>query len=307
MKISVGLPTHHVDAPDQWCTAEAIAEMASAVESAGAHAVFVTDHPAPDTGFMAKGGHHALDPFVTLSIAAAATSSIRLHFNLAILAYRNPFISAKAIATLDLVSGGRTIVGTGAGYLAAEFAAVGGDFDRRNDVTDESIIAMKAVWTGEPVTMRGMHFDAVDTIALPRPVQRPNPPIWIGGNSNRAMRRAIELADGWNPMPSPARASRMLRTPPIETIDDLAARIDELRTRSADHGRAVPPEVIFTPIGYDMFRGEFPPASQFVDDIAAYSAIGVSALTVNLPGSTRAEWLERVAWLGSEVIPNAAA
>lgn len=302
MKISVGLPTQHVDAPDEWCTAEAITEMARAAEAAGAHAVFVTDHPAPDVKYMARGGHHSLDPFVALTVAAAATTTVRLHFNLAILAYRNPFISAKAIATLDVVSGGRVILGTGAGYLEAEFGAVGGDFAHRNDVTDEAIRAMKAVWSGEPVTMDGLHFDAVDTIALPLPVQRPNPPIWIGGNSNRAIRRAVELADGWNPMPSPASASRMLRTPPIESLDDLARRIGDLRAASEKAGREVPPEVIFTPIGYDMFGNGFPEADQFSQDIAAHAAIGVSALTIMLPGSTRAEWIESVQWLGSEVI-----
>ena len=170
MKISVGLPTHHVDSLEEWCTAEAITEMSQACEAAGADAVFVTDHPAPDVKFLAKGGHHALDPFVALTVASVATSKLRLHFNLAILAYRNPFISAKAIATLDLISNGRVILGTGAGYLAPEFAAVGGDFDSRNDVTDEAIRAMRAVWSGEPVTMAGLHFDAVDTIALPLPV-----------------------------------------------------------------------------------------------------------------------------------------
>ena len=304
MKISVGLPTHHVDAPNEWCSAEAITEMAAAAERAGADAVFVTDHPAPDVKFMAKGGHHALDPFVALTVAATATTSLRLHFNLAILAYRNPFISAKAIATLDLISKGRVILGTGAGYLAPEFAAVGGDFDRRNDVTDEAILAMKAIWSGEPVTMTGLHFDAADTIALPLPVQLPSPPIWIGGNSNRAIRRSVELADGWNPMPSPARASRMLRTPPIETIEDLERRIGDLRIASDKVGREVPPEVIFTPIGYDLFSGSFPDATQFVDDIGAYAEIGVSALTINLPGSTRSEWIESVGWLGAEVIAN---
>jgi probable F420-dependent oxidoreductase len=302
MRISVGLPTHHVDAPQEWCSAEAIAEMSAAIEAAGAWAAFVTDHPAPDVKFMSKGGHHALDPFVTLTVSAMATATLKLHFNLAILAYRNPFVAAKAIATLDVVSNGRVVLGTGAGYLTAEFAAVGADFERRNDVTDESIRALRAVWSGEPVTMQGLHFDAVETVALPLPVQRPHPPIWIGGNSNRAMRRAIELADGWNPMPSPARASRLLRTPPIETIDDLAARIVDLRAASERAGRDVPPEVIFTPIGYDLFAGPFPAAEQFVDDIGRYAAIGVDTLTVVLPGDTRAEWLDSVAWLGADVI-----
>lgn len=302
MKLSVGLPTHMVEMRDEWCSAEAISAMAQAVEAAGAYAVFVTDHPAPDVRFMSKGGHHSLDPFVTLTVAAAATQKVRLHFNLAILAYRNPFISAKGVATLDVVSNGRVILGTGAGYLQPEFNAVGGDFENRNDITDEAINIMKMVWSGEPVTYEGLHFTANETVALPLPVQKPHPPIWIGGNSNRAIRRTVELADGWNPMPSPARASKLLRTPPIETIDDLAKRIGDLRAACEKVGRADVPDVIFTPMGYDFFSGDFPPASQFLDDIAAYSAIGVSCLTINLPGASRAQWLESVNWLGTEVI-----
>ena len=276
--------------------------MAVAAEEAGVDAVFVTDHPAPDVTFMAKGGHHALDPFVALTVAAAATTRVRLHTNLVILAYRNPFISAKAVATLDVVSGGRVIVGTGAGYLEPEFRAVGADFEQRNDVTDEAIDVMKAVWGGEPVTFRGRHFEAVETVALPRPVQRPHPPIWIGGNSNRAMRRAVEHADGWNPMPSPARASRMLRTPPIETLDDLARRVGDLRAACDKAGRVDPPEVIFTPIGAAAFGGEVPGVEQFVDEIAAHAAVGVDALTINLPGDTRSAWIDQVRWFGSEVV-----
>jgi len=302
MKFSMGLPTHHVDQVDEWCSAAAIAEMSAAAEAAGADAVFVTDHPAPDATFMRKGGHHALDPFVTLTVAAIATTKLRLHTNLVIMAYRNPFITAKALATLDVVSNGRTIIGTGAGYLNAEFAAVGADFDKRNAVTDESILAIKALWSGEAVTMEGLHFSAVETVSLPLPVQQPHPPIWIGGNSDRAIRRTVELADGWNPMPSPARASKLLRTPPIESIADLERRIGDLRAASEKAGRADVPEVIFTPIGVDMFRGELPSAQAFVDDMGALAAIGVSTVTVNLPGATRAEWIDNMAWLGADVI-----
>ena len=275
--------------------------MAQAAEAAGLDAVYTTDHPAPDVAYLAGGGHHALDPFVALTVAAAATDRLLLHTNLVILAYRNPFIAAKALATLDVVSGGRLIVGTGAGYLEPEFEAVGGDFEHRNDVTDEAITVLKAIWSGEPVTMSGRHFEAVETVALPLPVQRPHPPIWIGGNSNRALRRAVEMADGWNPMPTPAKAVRKLRTPAIESIDDLAARIGDLREASERAGRAVPPEVIFTPIG-STFSGSTPSAQQFVDDIAAHAAVGVDGLTINLFGATRAEWIDNVRWFGAEVI-----
>jgi hypothetical protein len=127
---------------------------------------------------------------------------------------------------------------------------------------------------------------------------------WQAADVDGRPRWSVELADGWNPMPSPARASRMLRTPPIETIEDLERRIGDLGAASEKAGREIPPEVIFTPIGYDLFSGSFPDAAKFVDDIAAYSAIGVSTLTINLPGDTRAQWIESVEWLGGEVIAN---
>src|SRR3954447_23439839 len=111
MRISLGLPTHKVDAFDELCSAAAIAEIARAAEAGGMHSVFVTEHPIPADPWLASGGHHAPDPLVALSFAAAATTTLRLHTNLLILAYRNPFLSAKAVATLDALSGGRMIVG----------------------------------------------------------------------------------------------------------------------------------------------------------------------------------------------------
>ena len=303
MLVSLGLPTHHVDDAEEWCSAEAIVAMARAAELAQVDAVYVTDHPVPNERFITNAGHHSLDPFVALTVAATATESVRLHTNLVILAYRNPFLSAKALATLDVVSGGRVIVGTGAGYLKPEFAALGVDFDERNDLTDEAIAAMRAVWSGEPVTMSGAHFEAVDSVARPLPVQQPGPPVWIGGNSNRAMRRAVDLADGWNPMPSPKQASRLLRTPPIETVDDLAGRIVDLRRYEEQVGRAEPVDVVFTPIGVDMFRNERPDVEPFVHHLGELAGVGVTGVTINLPGDTRGEWVDNVGWLGEEVLP----
>ena len=96
---------------------------------------------------VGDGGHHALDPFVVLALAAGATERLRLQTNLVIAAYRNPFLLAKAIASLDAVSGGRTIIGIGAGYLDPEYAALGVDMAERNALTDEAIAAMRAAWT----------------------------------------------------------------------------------------------------------------------------------------------------------------
>ncbi len=208
MRVSYGLPTHRVDLGDEFLAPGAIGELARAAEDAGFDAVYTTDHPFPGDDWLAHGGHHALDPLVALSFAAAATSTVLLHTNLFIVAYRNPFLAAKGIATLDVLSGGRMVVGLGAGYLEPEFEALGVPFADRNDRMDEALAALQAAWTGESVTLEGAAFHAPGNTMLPRPVQRPRPPLWIGGNSRRALRRAVESADGWSPFPNPARVRR---------------------------------------------------------------------------------------------------
>src|ERR1700722_1632408 len=149
MKISLGLPTQRVDKLDQFVSAEAIAEMSCAAESAGFDAGFVTEHPFPEKGWMDTGGHHALDPFVALSFSAAPTTTKRR---------LTPLLAAKAVASLDVLSGGRVILGAGTGYPEAEFAALGVDFAERNDLTDEAIVAMKAAWSGKPLSLAGRPF-----------------------------------------------------------------------------------------------------------------------------------------------------
>jgi len=292
VRASLGLPTHRVDG--ELCSSDAIAELAAAAEAAGYDAVFVTDHPFPTDRWLATGGHHALDPFVALSFAAAATTRLRLHTNLLVLAYRNPFIAAKAIASLDALSGGRVIVGIGAGYLAGEFEALGVDYDARNELTDEAVTAMRAAWTGGTVEAEGRGWRAAANTMRPRPVQRPGPPIWVGGNSRRAIRRAVELADGWMPMPSPVGSERRLRTPPITSPAELADRIAYARDHAAALGRTDPLEIVFMPDGLDMFSNADVDARRTIESIEALAAIGVTYLTVTLPGETRREFLDRL-------------
>ena len=292
MRASLGLPTHRVDG--ELCTADANAELAVAAEAAGYDAVFVTDHPFPTDRWLATGGHHALDPFVALSFAATATTRLRLHTNLLVLAYRNPFVSAKAIASLDALSGGRVIVGIGAGYLEGEFEALGVDYGARNELTDEAIAAMRAAWSGATVEADGRGWRAAANTMRPRPAQQPGPPIWVGGNSRRAIRRAVELADGWMPMPSPAGSERRLRTPPITSDADLADRIAYARDHAAAVGRTDPLEIVFMPGGLDMFSNADVDARRTIASIEALAALGVTYLTVTLPGDTRREFLDRL-------------
>jgi len=293
MRVSLGLPTHRLDAPAEFVSGDAVADIARTAEAAGFDAVFVTDHPAPPADWIAGGGHHTLDPFVTLAWAAAATTTLRVQTNLFVPAYRHPLLAAKLVASLDVMSGGRTILGVGAGYLEGEFAALGADFAGRNDLLDDAIRTMRAAWTGEPVA---------GVLSLPRPVQEPGPPIWIGGNSTRAIRRAVELGQGWVPMPSPQKAAKALRTPGLESITDLGQRIKQLRELAAERGRTDPIDVVFMPAGLDMFNKSSPDAARVLEAMTELADIGVTWATVTLPGETRADLLREVERFGSGVI-----
>ncbi|MDT5137749.1 MAG: hypothetical protein QOD58_2011, partial [Mycobacterium sp.] len=143
------LPTQRVQAEAEFVSAAAISDIAQEAQAAGFAAVHLTDHPAPDAKWLDHGGHHALDPFVALSFAAAATSEIRLLTNVYIAAYRNPFLGAKAIQSLQVLSGGRLILGTAAGYLKPEFRSLGIDFDTRGALLDEALDVLAQVLTGE--------------------------------------------------------------------------------------------------------------------------------------------------------------
>src|SRR5437764_293431 len=180
LRFSVGLPTDHVAAADDFVTGEAVMECAKAAEEAGFAACFVTDHPAPDIKWLAGGGHHALDPFVALSFAAAATTRMRVQTHILVLPYRNPLLTAKSVLSLDVLSGGRVILGVASGYLKPEFAALGVDFDERNELTDEAIDVMRRVWTADEVVAEGRHFRTRGTS------MRPHPPHAPGGSPTRS-------------------------------------------------------------------------------------------------------------------------
>ena len=310
MRISLGLPTHRVELADEFVSGAAITELARAAEDGGFDAVYVTEHPFPEAQWLAHGGHHAVDPFVALSFAAAVTTRLKLQTNLVVLAYRNPFLSAKSIASLDALSGGRTIIGIGAGYLEGEFRALGVDPAQRNDLTDEAIRAMTAAWSGEVVEWQGESFNAEGNAMLPRPVQTPRPPLWIGGNSNRAMRRVVELADGWIPMPttgmSQAAVAKRLKTAPLDSAAALKERVARLHQLCADAGRTELPTVAFTPPSLLMSHreGSGPSAQEMVDEAGELAEAGVSQLTISLPAQSRQELLAAIEKYAADVIPQ---
>ncbi len=306
MRVSYGLPTHRVDRPGEFLEAAAVAELAAAAEAAGFAAVHTTDHPFPPHDWVAAGGHHSLDPLVALAVAAGATTRLRLQTHLLVAAYRNPFLMAKGVATLDVLSGGRTIVGLGTGYLEDEFAALGVPFSDRNARVDEAIAAMRAAWRGEATTFEGRFFRAAGNAMLPRPSQDPHPPLWIGGNSRRAIRRAVELGDGWCPFPARAGLAAHTRTATMDSTESLAAGIEAARRLAAEVGRASPLTVCFAPDGLGMGSTRPLDPERVLGSLRELAGLGVDWVTVALPGETRDEQLAAVEELGRTVLAGLA-
>ena len=234
---------------NRWCEGAGIGDVARLVEDAGFDAFSMSEHPYPDREWLARGGHHAFDPFVSLSFAAAAATRIRLLTYILVSGYRNPYLTAKAAASFDLLCGGRFTLGTAAGYLKAEFEALGADFDRRGALLDEAIAAWKATWAG--VDHDGPEFGARGHVALPPPLTTGGPPIWIGGNGAAAQRRVVEIADGWMPMAASGEMAAITRARPLEDIDTLASWIGAVNKRRAELGRERA-DVAFVPFEADL-------------------------------------------------------
>jgi len=180
-----------------------IRRVAEACDRSGFFYVAVSDHVAVPRSHAAAMSTVWYDTVATLGFLAAATRQVRLLSYVWVAPYRHPLVTAKAFATLDALSGGRVILGVGAGHLEAEFAALGVDFTRRGALLDEAIDAVTAAFTAEYPRHDGPRWPLRDLGQRPRPVQQPRPPIWVGGSTKAALRRAAERADGWLPQGVP--------------------------------------------------------------------------------------------------------
>ena len=289
MKVSIILPVDHVQYGNEFIGQDAVIELAGAVEAAGFDACAVTDHPVPSAAWLDSGGHYAQDPFVMLAMIAAVTRRIRLQTFLLVLPYRNPFIMARSVASLDASSGGRVILAVGAGYLKGEFHALGADFARRNEACDEAIDAMVTAWTNDEFSFEGTGYSARSHRILPRPLQQPHPPIWVGGNSKQAIRRAVDKCQGWVPFYAPGAAAKNNRTAEMSGVEDYKARLDYLRDYARDAGRPVPQDLVaptFTAWREDSDN------QGFRDDLARCADMGANWAVVTAPGTTRKAWID---------------
>jgi probable F420-dependent oxidoreductase len=213
--------------------------LARAIEERGFDSLAIAEHthipasresPYPFGGELPSIYYRTLDPFVTLAAAAAVTSRIQLFTGIALLIQRDPIITAKETASIDLISGGRFVFGVGAGWNIEELRDHGTDPKTRGALLDERIEAIKALWTTEPAEYHGKYVDFDPSYSRPKPVQQPHPPIFIGGDSDATVKRVIRRDAGWvsNPLP----------------VESLTKRIDQIRDGA---GRDVPLAMCGTP------------------------------------------------------------
>ena len=254
------------------------------------------------------GGWEALEQLSLMAFIAGKTRNLRLVTSVMILPYRNPVVTAKMLATIDVLSNGRVIVGVGVGWLREEFETLGCfEFDRRGTLSDEYLKIFKTLWTQEPASFDGefYRFDALHF--LPKPIQKPHPPIWIGGHSRPALRRVARFADGWHPV----GANPAVPLQPKQ----FAGSCEELRRLTELEGRRYEDLTIcFKAPLYDKntttvsgtdrrpFSGS---TSQVVDDIGTYGELGVHELIVDFRSDTLNETLERMAQFREEICTQA--
>jgi len=266
MQIGISLPHFR-----HLASTQAIRRIAQHAETIGLDSIWVTDHILLTDMQTKRFGAVFYEPIATLSYAAAITQKVRVGTTAIILPYRNPKVTAKQLSTIDSLSGGRLIFGCAAGWSEEEFAALGVDFKTRGAVSDAYLRLIKRLWT-EP-RIEGLHFE-------PRPLQKPHPPIWVGGNSKRGIRRAVELGDFWHP------------TRP--TAKDVKAGSSEIRNMAERFGRN-PEEIGITVrepfkiderLPADRDKPFIGPRSHVTDSFYEFNELGVSHMVVDLFYST---------------------
>ncbi len=285
----------------EFLTKSAVTRFCVAAEAAGFSGVGFTDHPAPTERWLKAGGHDALDPFTALAFCAAVTDRLRLIPNILVLPYRNPFLVAKAAATLDALSGGRFTLAVATGYMRGEYKALGVDFEQRNALFDEAIEVILGAWSQDDFAHEGLSFTAKGQTANPKP--DPHPPIWIGGNSRLSRRRVARYANGWSPFPAPRVLSQTTKSPPLETMDDLRSMLDELWGFIEEAGRDRSEiDVAFgTTAGGNPASDAFDPDA-YLEASGELSALGVTWSGVAIPGDSLDHAVETIERFGELVI-----
>ena len=283
-------------------------------ERVGFASVMVADHiilptriesPYPYTvkgNFVSES--ECFEQLAMMSFVAGRTETLRIVSSVMIVPHRNPVFNAKALATIDVLSGGRLTVGIGVGWMAEEFRALdAADFKHRGAVTDEYVDIFKQLWTGKAVAYRGQHYSFDEVVCHPRPLQEPGPPIWIGGHSAPALRRVARFGDGWHPVGATAASP----LPPDEMREKLAAIARMMQAEGRDFSKL---QVSYKAPIYDggvapkgearrLFTGGVDAA---LADIATFQQLGVHELVFDFRAPSLTECLDRMQQFGADII-----
>ncbi|MCB5179688.1 LLM class F420-dependent oxidoreductase [Streptomyces antimicrobicus] len=275
-----------------------LAEVARAADRSGFGYLATCDHVGIPRRLAGPMGTVWYDPVATLAFLAGITERVRLLSHVAIVALRHPLLSAKSYATLDHLSGGRLILGVGAGHVREEFEALGVDFDRRGPVLDETLDALRAaLGPQEFPAFEGRHLAFRDLGQLPRPAQE-RIPVWVGGSSPAAVRRAAVRGDGWLPQGDP-----------IERLPEQIARIRELRaaagiTDPIEIGAITPALYVGEP-GWDTGRRTLTGKPEVLAErLREYARLGVDQIQVRLRSRDAAELVDQISAFGADVAPH---
>jgi len=301
VKFTVDYPIVNVGYDPALVTAAGLTTVAQTAEKYSYDAISFSEHPAPSSKWLNAGGHESLDQTSALAFCAAVTSRVRLMTYLLVLPYHNPFLAAKALSTVDLLSGGRLTVVAGTGYLRSEFLALNVDMNARNELFDESLEVLRGVWNESPFAFTGKHFTARGVASLPAPRQPGGPPVLIGGNSTLARARAARN-QGWSPLMVSPEVARTSRTPGIATVAELAAKIKEVRDAAEANGAAAPLTVqVHTPqAGFMQRPGS---AEEHRDHLGQLADAGVDSFVLRPPGGSVCDAVEALHQYAQDFLP----
>jgi probable F420-dependent oxidoreductase len=285
-------------------TPEIIRTAAVRAEQLGYDSVWVSDHVVVPHANVVNFGETIFDPLVTLGVIAGATSRVQLGTTVLIVPYRNAVVTAKMISSLDALSGGRVLFGVGAGWVAAESAALGVPFAERGAMTDEYLRAMQELWTSRAPSFAGAYTRFEGLVFEPKPAQKPHPPIWVGGHGRPSLRRAAEFGAAWHP----------INRAPAE----LRAGSAELARLSRERGRATPPAITLRSDLRIVGPGESAPTSThggrvmagepsaLVDQIGELAACGVEHLVLEFLAADGRELEAQMSGFAERVRPRLA-
>jgi probable F420-dependent oxidoreductase len=300
-------------------TPESYSAVAKAAERAGFDFLSVSDHlvvpanleshyPYDVAGVFGAAEHgHCFDQLATIAFLAGCTDRLRLLTSVTVLPHRPAMLTAKTLSTIDVLSKGRLIIGAGAGWMKEEFELLGVPFEDRGRLTDEYLAAFKELWTKDNPAYSGKYVSFSNVLFYPKPVQKPHPPLWVGGESAPALRRTIKFADVWYP-------GSNSQTKPLDTPERLAATIADVKGACAAAGRdpatlglALLVQGFFEWGNYKTTDGSARrfftgTSADMAADAAALSSLGVGHVALRLGGNTAEECVARIDRFGAEVI-----